>query len=279
MHSGFISFEKIPEIGFAHHFYTDSYGYSYKYNKKSFEIVYVKSGDIEVEFSNEVFCVPEGSVFVLFRHLPLKLRAAAGGVQAHCTVQVSFDYDFVLMSDAELPPEKKGFLLPFVTPPSKETERIKNELYSIVSDITADRDENSFSCGIRMLNIMRELDAAARKKLAPRGSSVGICRKVKEYIADNIDKKILLSDVAGFIEKSPNYINSLFKRATGLSVNQYICSERVKKIAELVKDCNLSFETACENVGITDISYGYRLFKKHMGTTPSKYVQAEIIQK
>lgn len=279
MYSGFVSFEKIPEIGFAHHFYTDSYGYSYKFNRKSFEIVYVKSGDIEVEFSNEVFRAPEGSVFVLFRHLPISVRSSGGGAQAHCTVQVSFDYDFTLLSDAELPSEQKGFLLPFVTPPSRETERIKNELYSIVSDITADRDENSFSCGIRILNIMRELDFAARRKFCKSGSSVSICRKVKEYIANNIDKKILLSDVAEFIGKSPNYINSLFKRATGSSVNRYVCNERVKKIAELVKDRNLSFETACENVGITDISYGYRLFKKHTGTTPAKYIQAESIKK
>ncbi len=279
MYSGFISFEKIPEIGFAHHFYADNYGYSYEFNKKSFEIVYVKSGDIEVEFSNEVFRAPEGSIFVLFRHLPINLRAAAGSTQAHCTVQVSFDYDFTLLSDAEIPSEQKGFLLPFVTPPSRETERIKNELYSIVSDITADRNENSFSCGIRVLNIMRELDFAARRSLCKSGSSVSICRKVKEYIANNIDRKILLSDVAEFIGKSPNYINSLFKRSTGASVNRYICNERVKKVAELIKDRNLSFETACENAGITDISYGYRLFKKHTGTTPTKYIQAESIKK
>ncbi len=279
MYSGFVSFEKIPEIGFAHHFYTDSYGYSYKFNKKSFEIVYVKSGDIEVEFSNEVLRAPEGSVFVLFRHLPISVRSSGGGAQAHCTVQVSFDYDFTLLSDAELPSEREGFLLPFVTQPSRETERIKNELFSIVSDITADRKENAFSCGIRILGIMRELDFVARRNLFKSGSSVSICRKVKEYIANNIDKKILLSDVAEFIGKSPNYINSLFKRSTGSSVNQYICNERVKKIAELVKDRSLSFETACENVGITDISYGYRLFKKHAGTTPTKYIQAELIKK
>lgn len=126
---------------------------------------------------------------------------------------------------------------------------------------------------------MRELDLAARRKFCKSGSAVSICRKVKEYIANNIDKKILLSDVADFVGKSPNYINSLFKSSSGSSVNLYVCNERVKKIAELIKDRDLSFETACENVGITDVSYGYRLFKKHMGTTPAKYVQAESIKK
>ena len=37
----------------------------------------------------------------------------------------------------------------------------------------------------------------------------------------------------------------------------------------------LEFKSACESAGITDVSYGYRLFKKQMGITPGEYKNSQ----
>jgi methylphosphotriester-DNA--protein-cysteine methyltransferase len=42
-----------------------------------------------------------------------------------------------------------------------------------------------------------------------------------------------------------------------------------------MEDRGLTFRDACENVSITDLSHGYRLFKRHMGVTPKQYISAE----
>ena len=49
MFSGFLKFNSLPQIGFAHNFYTENYFYEYGSHNKSFEIVYVVSGDILAE--------------------------------------------------------------------------------------------------------------------------------------------------------------------------------------------------------------------------------------
>jgi len=51
--------------------------------------------------------------------------------------------------------------------------------------------------------------------------------------------------------------------------------EKIRLIAELMEYQGLTFQEACENVGITDLSHGYRLFKRHMGVTPKQYITAE----
>jgi len=276
MFSGFLKFDTLPQIGFAHHFYTEQYHYTYRSHKKSFEIVYVNSGGIEAELYGEKIYANEGSVFVLFRHLPIQVASVSGKPQSHCTVQVEFDYDFTLLTDDTVP-ESSGMLLPFVTPACTETEQIKRELYSIVSDMGISRDENSFSCSLKFLDLMRRLDALARHKHTEKSDSASIISyKVKKYITRNIEKSITLSEIADVIDKTPNYINSAFKEANGITINQYISREKITIIAALMQKQGLSFKTACDNVGISDTSYGYRLFKKHMGITPGEFLSGDI---
>ena len=57
---------------------------------------------------------------------------------------------------------------------------------------------------------------------------------------------------------TPNYLNSVFSQSSGISVHQYINREKMQLAANLMETQNLSFAEACENVGITDLSHGYR---------------------
>lgn len=275
MLSALLKFNTIPQIGFAHHFYTDNYHSSYKSQAKSFEIVYVNSGSIEAELYGKTFTAEEGSVFVLFRHLPISLKSSGNKPHSHCTVQVEFDYNFRLISD-DTKPQTGSLILPFVTPPCPENEFIKKELYKIVSDLGISREENSFSSSLRFLEIMRRIDEKARKTMTKNDSSSVIDYKIKKYVTKNIEKNISLSEIADYLSLTPGYINHVFKETAGMPIKQYINNEKAKKIAVLMQKQGLSFKIACENVGITDYSYGYRLFKKHTGTTPSKFLSGDV---
>ncbi len=275
MEGGFIRFDRIPEIGFAHHFYTEKYRYVYTEQKKSFEIVYVNTGGITAELYGQKIEAPQGSVFVLFRHLPFTLTSIGNQPQAHCTVQAEFPYDFRLVDENVALPSD-GVFLPFVTSPGTEAEEIKKELYAIVSDIGTSREENGFSAALRFLGIMRRLDGIGRRSRGiHRDSASVLSYKIKKYVAQNIRGSISLQDIGDLMGKTPNYLNHVFKETNGITINQYIARERVERIAELMKTRGLSFGTACENVGVTDVFYGYRLFKKHMGVTPGEFMRGD----
>lgn len=280
MLSALVKFNSIPKIGFAHHFYTDTYCFSYEKMEKSIEIVYVKSGGIEAELYGQKQYIPERSVFVLFRHLPITLKSIDGKPQSHCTVQAEFEYDFSLITEPCEIKRENGFLLPFVVLPCNETEEIKRELYSIVSDMGISRSENGFSSSIRFLNIMLKLDRLAKQENQNKESASSIIiYKVKQYVAKNINKDISLPEIGKSLSLSHNYINQVFKNGVGIPIKQYVNSEKIKKIAELMQKQGLSFKTACANVGLEDISYGYRLFKKHMGVTPGKFLSGDTHNK
>ena len=85
-----------------------------------------------------------------------------------------------------------------------------------------------------------------------------------------------LSDISNELSLTSSYINHVFKENEGLPINQYINNKKVLCITELISTQHISFRTACNNVGINDYSYGYRLFKKHTGTTPGMFLKSNI---
>jgi len=46
-------------------------------------------------------------------------------------------------------------------------------------------------------------------------------RRVNEYINDNLESDLSLSEIAKIAEISPNYFASRFKQSTGLAPHQY----------------------------------------------------------
>lgn len=269
-----LQFNTIPHIGFAHHFYMENYCQKHNISEKSLELVYVKNGEIIAEVYGMSFKVHEGSIFLLFRDLPYKLYSAGGVPQAHCSIQLVFDYSLSIIKDFyELPGDFNGLILPLVIAPGAETEMIKKELYTIVSELGTSREKYTLSASLAAMGILAKLDRICRWELYAKKKSASILEyKIKQYITEHIHKNIHLTDLETALEKTPNYLNSVFKLSTGLSINQYISKEKVRLIGELMENKGLSFKASCESVAIMDVSYGYRLFKKHMGVTPKTYL-------
>lgn len=277
-----ISFCELPETGFAHHFFTENYREDYGYeDDDSFELVYIKKGKISVELYGERFFADEGSVFVLFRSLPFRLLPADGTYQSHCSIQLSVKHRLRLVSDSERSGYKTcGILLPLVTPPSDETEIIKRSMYSITAMLGASRAENAFSASLAAAGILHCLSAIYCERRSHSESSRSVLSyKIKKYISEHLSENIRLSDISRHLGKTPNYLNGIFKSENGVSIMKYMSLERVRFLCELLSNKNLTFADACENAGIYDVSYGYRLFKKHMGMTPGEYLASPSSKK
>ena len=277
MLAGYLKFNSIPEIGFAHHYYSNGYMFDYKKTTNSFEIVYINSGTIVSEFNDNTFYAHEGDIFVLFRHLPIKLYTYGNDNQSHCTVQLQFDYTFELIELNDHFPDD-GIILPFITKRSALTKSIKKDLYEIVHQVSTSSDRYSFNSALKAVEIMQKLNIRARDIVEKENKShFNIASLVENYVKDNINKKINLKDISIAVGKSPNYINFAFKNIKGSTITEYINEEKISVITTLMRKDNVHFSVACNSVGITDISYGYRLFKKHTGLTPSMFLKSEEI--
>lgn len=277
MSGALLQFTGLPKIGFAHHFYMENYQQIHKSPEQSFELVYVKNGCILAELYGQTYEIRPGSLFVLFRHLPYHLYSADGGPQTHCSVQLIMDYTCEFLREGQgLPEDFGGLTLPLVLPPGPEAESLKKDLYALVADLGISREKYGFAASLAACGILAKLDSLYRQKLhSSKNTSSYWEYKIKRYITEHIHQHISLDYLSCALGKTPNYLNSVFREAAGISIHQYMNREKMQLVAELMKNKNMSFQMACENVAITDISHGYRLFKKHMGVTPGAYLAGE----
>lgn len=68
-----------------------------------------------------------------------------------------------------------------------------------------------------------------------------------------------------------------FKALTGSTLNEYIMNLRMKTAAALLRDTQAPISSISEQVGIDNLSYFYRQFKRIYSCTPTEYRAASTI--
>ncbi len=265
----------LPKIMFAHYFAKKDYRQYYPSSQTGIELCYIKNGYLDVDICGQKIHVPRGSFLVFCRELsPATIVAEQNVIHMHHTCNIDIDYDLTYCTAPEeiINNTEDMLTLPFFFPPSDEIKRLSKKLEQLIIDYNSS-DNNSVTCAISFLGLLGELSMLYKSTLYEKNdvSSSILCYRIKKYVSSNITKDIKLGDISEAIGKTPNYLNSVFKRNEKTSIGQYISREKINMLIEIKKTRDITFEDACICVGITDISYGYRLFKKHIGTTPKIY--------
>jgi AraC family L-rhamnose operon regulatory protein RhaS len=91
------------------------------------------------------------------------------------------------------------------------------------------------------------------------------------YLQSCYNEKITIERLTEQFHTNRTTLLSDFKKATGLSVNQYLVELRLKMAIMLLRDTELSVEEISGRTGFHDISYFSKVFKRRLSCTPSEY--------
>lgn len=91
------------------------------------------------------------------------------------------------------------------------------------------------------------------------------------YIEYNYMNKISTSQIAEYLSIDRSHFYRIFKKATGSAPEQYVMCYRVQKAKDFLKNSNYSITEIASFVGVPDIYYFSKMFKKIIGTSPTKY--------
>ena len=94
---------------------------------------------------------------------------------------------------------------------------------------------------------------------------------IMSYIHNNFNKKLTNKSIGRLLGYHPNYVSLLIKQTTGLPLHKYIIRIRLEKAADLLVSSELSVSEIATACGFYDSAYFSGYFKKHFGTSPSKY--------
>ncbi|GIO99871.1 AraC family transcriptional regulator [Paenibacillus lautus] len=129
--------------------------------------------------------------------------------------------------------------------------------------------------GLPLASLQRQLLALCTEgaELVRRNSlSEGqkVIYKAIGYLKGRLSEDITVGECAAHVHLSASYFSSLFKQVTGMTVTQYITSERIQKARLLLVEGAQVQEVAAA-VGYEERRYFSEMFKKITGQTPSEF--------
>ena len=101
---------------------------------------------------------------------------------------------------------------------------------------------------------------------------------VKRYIDHNYASDIKVEEIAEKFDIDRKYLRNLFFRYLGVSTKDYLMNIRIEKAKELLTSGELSVGEVALAVGYSDALGFSKIFKKHVGVSPSEFRSGEPLQ-
>lgn len=94
--------------------------------------------------------------------------------------------------------------------------------------------------------------------------------EIFQYIRSHMDEDIKRDDIADTVHLNANYISVLFKNKTGMSLKEYIISEKMTLARNMVRETVLPISVIAMKVGYTNFSHFSQSYKKINGVSPTE---------
>jgi len=151
------------------------------------------------------------------------------------------------------------------------------ELYDIYHGDTTSDFYYSKVCNSLLDFMIHITENHARKK--PLSSSANNINFAIGYIKSNFNKKLTLDEVCAQSGLSKYYFSHEFKKATGYTFVDFVNFLRIHHACEQLRDKANTPKNVFEMSCFDNFSYFIKVFKKHMGITPSEYQKTIISDK
>lgn len=153
------------------------------------------------------------------------------------------------------------------------TEECSRKIHKFLFD-TEYESELQEAC--KMEELMYNILSFHTRKLTEPGTKDKIDIKVQavaDYIENNYNSHIKISDLCHVFYFSKNYLCTIFKDKFGMTPKEYLINYRLTKAKILLtdKNCNMSVAEVSYAVGIDNPLYFSRLFHRKEGVSPTDY--------
>lgn len=103
------------------------------------------------------------------------------------------------------------------------------------------------------------------------GSHFGQAERIAAYLANNYHEPLHVEDAAGAVGLHPNYAMTIFRRAYGQTVIEYLTQLRVAHAQQLLVNTNHTIIEVAMRSGFGSLSQFYAAFKRMCGVSPRAF--------
>lgn len=130
-------------------------------------------------------------------------------------------------------------------------------------------------CHCRLLEVLAHVSEEAESGHTP-AKVYSLVMQLQEYIVKHYREPISIADLAKYVNRSPNYVSSIFKKATGETIGSYVQGIKVAAARDLLTNSSMSIGEISDYLGYCEPSYFNRVFKRITGVSPSAFVKEGV---
>lgn len=223
-----------------------------------------EAGEFLIE-ENGIFIIPPQSGFTVTTKEPGLHRHTCAEFLIRCRVRPAGSFTS---------PVRKKVTLPLYIPPSPDNAEIFSLIRNIACAKTAQLTRTYFEECADFMTLLHKL--CERIQSTDRLDTVSPgnrrhCARAKAYISQNINRKLTVGDVASAIGVSKNYLTNVFSGSEGIPLTEYINRSKLSYMMALIRRYGYTLAQAGKHVGLTDVNYISRIFKRYYGMTVTEY--------
>ncbi len=159
---------------------------------------------------------------------------------------------------------------------SKALASVTNNIMRIAMDDNSYKDVIAdFALKELLIRLMQtQARNLVEKNTLKNKSRIGF---VADYIKKNLHQKLSIDAIAKLAYVSKSNFFKMFKEELGISPNEFIIQERIKRAKELLIH-NSSVSEAAFSTGFSDTNYFIRVFKQMEGVTPKIFQSKKLLR-
>ncbi|MBD1386658.1 helix-turn-helix transcriptional regulator [Mucilaginibacter rigui] len=123
-------------------------------------------------------------------------------------------------------------------------------------------------------SLKKRKNATAGRKLNKR--EIEAVYKVRDKIASSLSRPVTIAELKQIAGMNELKLRKIFTQVFGMGIYDYYQHLRMKEAARLLRENNMSVSEAAYEMGFENLGHFTRVFEKHIGKKPKKYVQSFI---
>jgi AraC-like DNA-binding protein len=95
--------------------------------------------------------------------------------------------------------------------------------------------------------------------------------RAREFVAEHLVDDLTLGRVASAVNMSPFYFCKQFRKATGVTLTEFICRQRIERSKQLLLNRNFRVTEIAFESGFQSVTHFNRTFRRIVGESPTRY--------
>lgn len=241
------------------------------------ELMYVTKGQCRVELEDCGFDMKKGDCIFLDAGISHRLLVEDGTSCRLMNIEFGFEESAMFAVDSSnLFSNSKalGYILTLSNPYYlfKDEEEIQNVISQVIRELERGVADDTFLIELSIYQLLISIDRKLKRDKEEEESNVSkYVRQAIQYMKDNLEKEIMVEDIAKEINIHPNYLHRIFKKQLNQTIVDYLQELRISRAEMLLAYTDILIIDMALELGFGSRQYFSYVFKKSRGVSPAEY--------